>query len=126
VFTQHVELRVIGASPFSGAVQDVPEVSGWVRLRRPGATRDAALVVAMIDCWYPALLAIQPAPRPIATLTFAFERVSDLAGLDPEAPLLYRGTNLAGDDGYAVESRELWGEDGRLVALNQQTIVVMK
>ena len=52
--------------------------------------------------------------------------MSDLDGLDPEAPLFYRGRMLGGRDGYAVEARELWGEDRRLVALNQQIFAVMK
>jgi acyl-CoA thioesterase len=124
VFAQHVEMRIVEGIPFTRP--PLAPTVGWVRLRRPGPTRDGALVVAMMDCWYPALLVSLAAPRPIATLTFAFERISDLAGLDPDAPLLYRGTNLAGEEGYAIEQRELWGEDGRLVALNQQTIVVIK
>ncbi len=45
---------------------------------------------------------------------------------DPEAPLFYRGRMLGGRDGYAVEARELWAEDRRLVALNQQIFAVMK
>ena len=64
--------------------------------------------------------------RPVATLTFAFEQVAGWDGLDPDAPLRYRARILAGGDGYAIEQRELWGEDGRLVALNQQTLVIMK
>lgn len=118
VFTQHVDFRFVSQD-------DTAE--GWVRLRAPGRARDAAYTVALCDCWWPAL--IDPrfdAPRPVATLAFALERVAPLDGLDPEAPLRYRARVLAGADGYAVEQRELWGEDGRLVALNQQTVVIMK
>jgi len=32
---------------------------------------------------------------------------------------------LGGRGGYAVEARELWGEDGRLLALNQQIFAIM-
>lgn len=122
-FTQHVEFRVTGPAPFSGRVGDV---SGWVRFRDPGRARDAAYAIAMADTFWPALLTGETAPRPAATLTFAFELVGDLAGLDPEAPWFYRARTLAARDGYAVEARELWGEDGRLIALNQQTFVVIK
>lgn len=126
-FAQHVEFRVTGPLPFSGAPADgVARTGGWVRLREPGTARDAAYTAAMIDTWWPAMLGTEKAPRAMATLTFALERVSDLHGLDPEAPLFYRGTILAGGGGYAIEQRELWGEDGRLVALNQQTLVIMK
>ena len=127
VFTQHLEFRVTGPLPFSGARAAGDErAEGWVRLRRPGEARDAALAVALIDSFWPALLASAPAPRPVATLTFGFQLVTPLAGLDPDAPLFYRARMLAGGDGYGSEMRELWSEDGRLVALNQQTIVVMR
>ena len=45
--------------------------------------------------------------------------------LDPEAPLFYRATDVSIRGGYAVEFRELWAPDGRLVALNQQTIALI-
>jgi len=124
VFAQHVEYRLVGAPPFSGAPLTTP-VEGWVRLREPGRARDDAFAVAMIDTYWPTMLAAGRVPRAAATLTFAYERVSDLDGLDPDAPFYYRARLLAGGDGYAIEARELWGEDGRLVALNQQTFVIM-
>ncbi len=126
VFTQHVEFRLTGAIPFSGVADAGRETSGWVRFRRAGRARDAAWLVAMIDTWWPAMIVAEARPRPVATLTFAFERCGDPAGLDPESPLYYRARVLAGDGGYAIEARELWGEDGRLLALNQQTFVVIK
>ena len=118
VFARHVEFRFLSQGD---------TVEGWVSLREPGAARDAAYIVALADCWWPALINPTTATaRPVATLTFALERLAGLDGLDPGAPLRYRARILAGGDGYAVEQRELWGEDGRLVALNQQTIVIMK
>ena len=37
------------------------------------------------------------------------------------------GTNApAANDGYISEYRELWGPDGRLIALNHQIVVVIK
>ena len=126
-FTRHLEFWPTGPLPFSGSGSGaVPEVAGWVRLRHPGRARDAAFTLAMVDAYWPAFLTAAPAPRPAATLTFSLETMSDLAGLDPSAPLFHRGRLLGGRDGYAVEARELWGEDGRLVALNQQVFVVIR
>ena len=123
VFTPHLELRLDGPLPFTGVASDT---RGWVRLRHPGADRGSAYLVALADSLWPSLLNGISEPRPIATLAFSFQRVRGLDGLDPDAPLYYRGRVLAGSDGYAVEQRELWGEDGRLVALNEQTIVVIR
>jgi acyl-CoA thioesterase len=126
-FARHLEFWPTGPLPFSGVGPDgVQETAGWVRMRRPGRARDAAYTVALIDAYWPGFLAAATGPRPAATLTFSLETASDLNGLDPEAPLFYRGRILAGQGGYAIEARELWGEDGRLVALNQQIFVVIK
>ena len=66
-----------------------------------------------------------PAMRPIGTIAYTLDIVDGAAGLDPDAPLLYRGTVAVAGDGYFLETRELWGEDGRLVALNHQTFAVI-
>jgi hypothetical protein len=52
--------------------------------------------------------------------------VGTCEGLDPEAPFSFRSRAVAEAEGYTVEMRELWGEDGRLVALNQQTIAIIR
>ena len=103
-----------------------PETEGWVAPRRPGARRDAAFLAACVDAWWPALLTVLPAPRPMATIAFTFQPMGGMEGLDAAAPLRYRGRAVAAHDGYVVELRELWGEDGRLLALNQQTFCVIK
>lgn len=127
VFARHMEYWPTGPLPFSGVGPDaVQETAGWVRMRRPGRARDAAYTIALIDSYWPGFLAAATGPRPSATLTFSLETMADLAGLDPDAPLFHRARVLGGRDGYAIEARELWGEDGRLVALNQQIFVVIK
>jgi acyl-CoA thioesterase len=126
-FATHLEYWPTTPLPYSGAdAAAALQTAGWVRLRRPGRARDAAFVLALIDAYWPGLLTDARQPRAAATLTFSLETMSDLEGLDPDAPLFYRARMLGGRDGYAVEARELWGEDGRLVALNQQIFAVMK
>lgn len=122
-FAQHFEYRIVAGMPFSGGPA---QAIGWLRPRRPGDARDAAFIAAMIDAWWPATLARATTPRPLATIAFTLEIVDDLAGLDRDAPLLYRGTVPVARDGYFVETRELWTDDGRLLALNHQTFVVIR
>ncbi len=121
-FTQHFEYRVVEGVPLSGGPA---RTVGWIRSRLPGGKRDAAHVAAVIDAWWPAALVRFTQPRPLATIVSTLDIVAGLDGLDPEAPLLYRGTVPVCADGYFLETRELWGEDGRLVAINQQTFVVI-
>jgi acyl-CoA thioesterase len=122
-FTQHFEYRVVEGLPMSGG----PARSvGWIRSRLPGGLRDAAHVAALADAWWPAALVKLTQPRPMATIVFTLDVIAGLDGLDPEAPLLYRGTVPVMCDGYFLETRELWGEDGRLVAINHQTFAIIQ
>ena len=119
-FTQHFEYRQARGAIASGET----EIAGWLRARDPGTARDAAYLAAMADAWWPVGMARMATVKPMSTLSFTLDIVSGLHGLSPDAPLLYRATAPVCADGYCLETRELWGEDGRLVAVNQQTMVV--
>jgi len=122
-FAQHFEYRVVEGIPLSGGAA---RAVGWVRPRDPGPLRDAAYIAALIDAWWPAAFIRFTAARPMATIAFTLEIAGGVGGLDPAAPLLYRGIAPICTDGYAFETRELWSEDGRLVAQNHQTFVVIR
>ena len=123
-FANLFEFRCVGPLPFSGGAE--PIASGWVRSRNPGPARDSAYLAALIDTFWPALFSIEPAPRPMGTIAFTFQIAETTDGLDPDAPLFLKAYMLAEHEGYTVEQRELWGEDGRLLALNQQTFAVIR
>jgi hypothetical protein len=123
-FAPNFEYRPVGVLPFSGGSDAI--ASGWVRPVEPGALRDAAYVTTVVDAWWPAVFARMTERRPMATLTFSLQLFDGLEGLDPAAPLAYRARGLVARDGYVSEQRELFGEDGRLVALNLQTFAVIK
>ena len=130
-FARHFEFRPLGAAPFSGAASDVDGddslvASGWVRPRDPGPARDAAYVASLADAWWPAILGRFTAPRPVATVAYTLEILDGTLGLDPDAPFFHTARCVACRAGYLVEMRQLWGEDGRLLALNQQTIAIIK
>jgi acyl-CoA thioesterase len=122
-FAQHFEYRIIEGLPASNG----PSRSlGWIRPRDAGAPRDAGYLAAMIDAWWPAALNRFPVMRPVATIAYTLDLVDGLDGLDPDAPLLYRATVPVCAEGYFLETRELWGEDGRLVAINHQTFAIIQ
>lgn len=123
-FARHVEFRPRGVLPFTSSPEARAE--GWVRLRAPGSARDAALLAALADATWPSLFARMSEPRVLSTVSYTLQIVGTLEGLDPEAPLYHRGRALASRDGFTAELRELWGEDGRLVALNQQTFATVR
>ena len=119
-FGQHFEHWIVAGAPFSGGP---PETIGWVRARTPGSVLDAAYVAAMIDVWYPAVLAGMTAMRPMATTAYTLDIIELPAD---DGPLLYRGRVDVARDGYFLERRELWSEDGRLLAIKHQTFTVIK
>lgn len=124
-FTQHFEYRLVEGTMGAGVATGAARVVGWVRPSAPSRLRDAGYIAALADAWYPAVFVRWRAMRPIGTIAYTLDIVGDLAGLDPDAPLLYRGTVPVCGDGYFLETRELWGEDGRLVAINQQTLAII-
>lgn len=124
VFAQHFEYRIAEGLPLAGETEACS--TGWIRPKEPGNRRDAAYLASCIDAWWPAGFTRLEAPRPFGTATFTFQVLGDLEGLDPESPLFHRERQQAGKDGYLAEFRELWGEDGRLLAMNQQTMVLIK
>ena len=117
-FARHFEYRIVEGMPLAGGAA---RTVGWVSAREPGDRRDAGYVAAMIDVWYPAILSRLPAMRPMATIAFTLELVADPG----DGPLLYRGTAPVCRDGYFLETRELWTEDGQLVAVNHQTFAII-
>lgn len=125
VFTQYCEFRPIAGLPYSGQSGN-PDVQGWARFVGLGPEWEEADVVATADMYWPALLLTEPAPRPMATVAFSLQLLQSPQQLPPASPLFYRGHTLAARDGYVVEQRELWSEDGTLVALNEQTLALVK
>lgn len=121
-FARMFEFRA-DAWPFQGGPR--AEVEGWVRLAKP-VPLGVPEVVALADAYWPALFAVETAPRPMATVSFTLELHADPATLDPAEPLRYRASAPATRQGYATEFRELWTARGELVALNQQVFVVIK
>jgi hypothetical protein len=95
-------------------------------MRSPGPARDAAFLAGVADAYWPAIFSTERATRPVGTIAFTFEPVGTCEGLDPEAPFFHRAIVIAEAEGYTVEMRELYGEDGRLLALNQQTIAIIR
>jgi hypothetical protein len=122
-FLRFFDIELLPPAPFSGGEA---LTMGRVRMRNPGATRDAAWLVAHADAWFPALFTAMHTPRPMATLSFSLHMGCDPAALPADTRFLHVGTGHALHEGYACDRRELWTDDGRLVALNQQTFVVIK
>lgn len=123
-FARAFEYRCSGPLPFSGGTEPIAE--GFVRALMPPERFGAPEMIALADAFWPATFAVQEGPRPMATISFSFQRCLDPAELDPSQPLYHRARTLSAHEGYATELRELWTADGTLVALNPQTFAVIR
>lgn len=125
-FVRHFVIRNIGARDQVGSHD--ARTAGWVAPRVPCQRRDAAFVVAMVDVWWPACLAMMTMPRPVATLTYSLDLVCDYARLaaQGEAPLYFSGRSQVARDGYTSEERLLFDASGQLLAVNHQLIAIIK
>lgn len=123
-FARFIEFRSTGRPPFTGGTQR--GVDGWIRPRAAASRADAAWVGLCMDAFWPVAFSIATAPRPMATIAFTMQWIADPTTLDPTVPLQYRARTVDTTNGYCVEFRELWSEAGELVALNQQTIAVIR
>lgn len=123
VFAAHYEYRNVGPLPFAGGADAA--AAGWIREREPLRRLDAAAMIARLDAWWPSIFAVSTTLRPTATIQFTAELLVDPTTLDPRAPLFHRGRVEALRDGLFLELRELWS-DGELVAMNQQTMAILR
>lgn len=124
-FAQHFEYRLTGPAPFTRGTEGL--VEAWIRPRAASSLRDAAFFACGVDAAWPTLFSREDTPRPMATIAFTFQPfLANLEGVDPEAPWFHRARLAAATDGYVVEFRELWSDTGKLLALNQQTFVIIK
>lgn len=123
VFTQHFEFRSTGLWPF--ACTGKATASGYIREKIAPTRIDAAHVIALLDAWWPAQFSVERVPRAVATVSFGAQLLTDVTALDPARPLFHRAEVVALQDGFFVEMRQLWSGP-TLVALNQQTIALLK
>jgi hypothetical protein len=124
-FAQNFEYRLTGLAPFIGAPEG--QVEAWIRPREASTLRDSAFFACCVDSAWPTLFSREEGPRPMATIAFTFQPfLANLEGVDPNAPWFQRSRLAAATDGYVVEFREMWSHTGKLLALNQQTFVIIK
>ena len=124
-FTQYFEYRLNDFIPFSGS--STARTLGWVRPKQCGdAISPAAFLAAMSDTWWPTLYTRGTQPMAVATVAFTLQILAAQEPIDPAVPLAFRGHGWVLHEGYCVEQRELWSEDGQLLALNQQTFAIIK
>jgi hypothetical protein len=122
VFAKHYEYRNVGPLPYVGGAD--ASTAGFVRQKSAGEL-DAAALTGLLDSYWPALYSTLARPVPMATISFASQYLHHGVALPADQALYLRSRMFTQREGYCLEFRELWAKE-RLVALNQQTFVVLR
>lgn len=122
-FTQHFEFRQAqGGFPFSGA--DKGEMGGWMRLKEARGGLDYADLFLLIDAWPPAVLPMVRGVAPGSTMSWTLEPIRLPAGKTASHWWQYLATTDYFHDGYGHCGARIWDDEGNLVAISRQTVVV--
>lgn len=123
-FCAHFELRqALGPAPFSGG--DRPHIGGWCRPRVPHPC-DARLVVALLDAWAPAALALASTWTAAASIELgvSFHRALPDPSVAKDAFYAFEAESRVVADGYADERAILRDPSGAPLASARQVIAL--
>lgn len=122
-FTQNIDFRwAHGDLPFSGST--LPEIGGWMRLKEARGPVDMLDFFMLVDAWPPTVLPMVRGPAPGSSLTWTLEPVFLPAGKTATDWWQYRATTDFAADGYSNTEARIWDNEGRLVAISRQVVVV--
>jgi acyl-CoA thioesterase len=113
--------RTLGPPPFAGAGEAL--TGGWIRLAEPRPV-DAALLVAYVDAWMPAMFGRFSGPWGMTTVDLTVHvRSLPPAGYDDWCLVRFRSVVSA--DGFCEEDGEVWSRDGQLLAQSRQLAALL-
>lgn len=119
-FCQHIEYRLcIGAAPFSGGLSS--KTGGWLSFRADECLNPFVQQAALIDAWWPSMVLRMKRMHRMGTISFSCHFFSEAA-----PPYLFVGQTRSIQDGYASERNELWSKEGKIVAIAQQLVAIIR
>ncbi len=123
VFTQHVDFRFASGLPFLGGTES--RIAAWLRFRQRSATVEVGEVLGLLDAPPPAVLARSLGPRPASTVTFQLHLLREPPP-DPDGFWFTEVTSQVTSAGWSDEQLQLFGPDGRLVAIGRQLVAILR
>lgn len=121
-FTRHVAMHwAWGGFPFSGNTSR--EMGGWMKFESVSGDFTDEHLVALIDCWPPAILPWLRTPAPASSVTWSLDILQPHAPIAADDYLLYHCRIAEAAQGFAVTTAEIWHPDGELLALSRQSVM---
>ncbi|MCX7322366.1 MAG: thioesterase family protein [Hyphomicrobiales bacterium] len=121
-FVQHIDGRFVsGAPPFSGS--EDPQMTLSLRHREPGIAASLVALLALADAPPPAASARSTSPRPISTMTWAIDMLTDEVTTDDGWWLIHNVAEQIAN-GYSSQAMTLWNRQGKPIMASRQNIAV--
>ena len=124
-FTQHFEMRwAIGQPPMSAGKGS--EMGAWVRFREPGLFSKPHLV-ALMDLLPPAIMQQLDSFKPVSSLTWHLsflESMDNVESIRKDAWWFFHVHAQSAKDGYSQQEATLFNDQGKAIAISQQSIAV--
>lgn len=122
-FTQNIDFRwCVGGLPFTGSKE--VEIGGWMRLKEARSDIDFLDLFMLVDAWPPTVLPMARGPAPGSSLTWTMEPLYLPRGKKSTNWWQYHAVSEFSQDGYTNAAARVWDDEGNLVAISRQTVVV--
>lgn len=122
-FMQHFDVRwAHGDFPFTGSA--LPELGGWMRAKESRGAFDVMDLFLLSDAWPPALLPMVKGIAPGSSMCWTLEPVYLPENKTSGDWWQYQSKTDYAADGYGNTQARVWDDQGRLVAISRQTVVV--
>ncbi len=123
IFTKKVDYRLMqGKFPFQGSTET--DIGGYMRFRDTSDSFSEAHLVALIDAWPPSMLPMLKKPAAASTLNWTIQFTQNQLPKNTQAWLSYRASTNHIANGIGHSTSEVWNEEGDLLALSHQTVVI--
>jgi acyl-CoA thioesterase len=99
-------------------------MGGWMRLKESRANFDMLDLFLLVDAWPPTVLPMTRGPAPGSSLTWTLEPIHLPSDKQATDWWQYLATTDYAVDGYSNTQAKIWDNEGRLVALSRQVVVV--
>ncbi len=114
-------LPLVGDYPFSGSKEE--KMGGLMRFKDEPKQFHETHLIAAIDCWPPATLAMTTTIAPASTMMWNIEFAQPQPTIEPTDYLSYLANIRHCDGGYGYTAAKIWNKENRLVALSNQTVI---
>ena len=121
-FTQFFDYKYCTQLPFTASKDKY--LKGFVRFTDENLKLDNASLLALVDAWPPAPLAMLKKVAPASSLNWTIDFIKQSPNISMGEFCQYQADIIHAENGYGFTRAKIWNSEGELVAISQQTVTV--